>query len=173
MPNNSKKGLWIVSGLVVVFAFSWVIAFRYVQSMGEQYRVLEVKLRQEDKKEVYYAATTKDLRGLDDERELLAGAYVHDGEEAEFLELIESLGTKTGIELKINQFDKADKALRMSLVAKGSYSRVYKFISLVESAPQRLVIDRGSIEEIASGETGSVWEGKIDFSALYYQKNKI
>lgn len=166
--SENKKGLLITLAIInIILIIVWLSIFIFAQKesrfLEEQYDSLAT----ENEKEGYVRDVSRDLRETENLRTELGNFFVRAGEEASFLERIESLAKRAEVGVKVFTFEKDEKIIRLSLESNGTFSRNYYFLSLIESLPYNLTVSK--VVYIKEGQEDKVtWRMRLDLTLHSY-----
>lgn len=114
--------------------------------------------------------TKKILAETAESRDLIEGAFLASDNLLFFIEQLESLQRKTGVELKLDEPKSGageTPSLEVSFRIIGSFSALYHFLSLVENLPYRL-----EWRSVAwSLDSGTTWSGNFSLAVMSYNKS--
>ncbi|MEK7535533.1 MAG: hypothetical protein AAB590_00770 [Patescibacteria group bacterium] len=165
-----KKNIITLSIINLLALGIWIGLFGYTHGQASKLGADYLALAEENEKEVYVTATSRDLRETENEQAELESLFVHVGGEAAFLEQVENLGSLAGVSLKVFTFEKRDKSLRVVLEGSGSFYANYYYLKLLETMPFYVTIDKSMFTKESTGE-GSIWKGRHDFTLKSYYEN--
>ena len=119
----------------------------------------------------YTQTIRKIVRDTSDEREKINSYFVTDEGLVSFLEDIEGLGTRAGVNLEVqsvsvgNTIDKDGlvSPLRLSLESEGTITEIYYILSLLEAYPKALSVRR---VQIYQRPDTLVWVGTFDIEVI-------
>ncbi|HEY4514801.1 MAG TPA: hypothetical protein VJJ22_01430 [Candidatus Paceibacterota bacterium] len=166
--NNNPNRLLVILAIVNLLAIAiWLAIFFFSQKLEASINDVISKLALEDAKGNYLATTAGDLRVTEEGRQIMNQSFIKLGDEASFLENIESLATSTKIEMSVSSFEKVDKTLHLVMQTKGSFARNYYFLSLLESLPYEMKINKATLST-NPGDIESGWSGRYDITISSY-----
>lgn len=169
MKKSSQNKLIITLCVVNIFAVGiWAVLYAYSLRIGTKLQKVNSDLLNEDAKGAYVTNIAGELRTSEENRELIDKTFIKFGDEADFLENIENLATTTKVEIKVFSFEQKDKTLHLLMQTRGTFSRNYLFLSLLESLPYEIVVNKISMEKLKEEANLNRWETHYDVSVLSY-----
>jgi hypothetical protein len=168
MKKNNPNKLLIILGILNLCAVGlWFFMYTYSAGVNSQILESSIALAGEESKGTYVTGISGDLRSTEVDRKSIEQTFIKIGDEAHFLENIERLATSTKVEMKVFAFEKRDETLHLSMQIKGTFSRNYLFLSLIENLPYELRINKITIERLQDAG-GNIWETHYDLSVISY-----
>jgi hypothetical protein len=168
MKKNNPNTLLIVLSVVNVFAIGiWTTMYLYSENIEAKMVKSMADLAVEEAKGEYLTGISGDLRTTEANRKLIESTFIKIGDESLFLENIERLATSTKVELKVFAFEKKEESLHLSMQTRGSFSRNYLFMSLLEKLPYELQINKVTLEKLENDGV-NLWESHYDVSVMSY-----
>jgi len=147
----------------------WVTLFLYARNMAGALQEHYIALAEETDKEAYATSISRDLRDTKEIRDQIERFIIRAGEEAFFLEKIESLAGPAGVSVRILSFEKKGDKLHLSIESQGTFATNYHFLSLLETIPYQVKISKSLFtrEETSDGN----WKGRYELDLLSYLDN--
>ncbi len=160
--TTTQKILILTGILSVCLSFSYVYLYKKIEILSEEIVSVESDLAVANKKVKNKKDTTNVLNKTVNERKKLLSGFVSSEDPTKFLELIESTGKKSGVDVEVQSLnveskEKESNFIKTVLLVKGDWESVFKFISLLEVFPYMVTISQSTF---TSNEDGR-WEGQI------------
>src|SRR3989338_10552610 len=173
MKFKNDKSTLILATLNFILIFAWATLFLQVSKIKIEYEALSKPLAEESGKESYITKISRQFRETEKARALLAKLLVDKGDEAGFLEKIESLGVLSGTTLKISAFEERGGVLRLGVKSVGNFEQVHYFINLLEAHPLSIKIEKALLSESSGESSPKKWEAMLDINLKnYYSDDK-
>ena len=172
MKFFANKTLLVLLVLNLVLLLFWSIVFYQVTNIRAEYKSISIPLAEENSKESYVIKVNRELRESETERLILDKQIVNKGDEASFLEQVEFLSAQAGAQLKVLAFEERGGVLRLNVISRGSFRDVYYFMSLLETFPFRVTIEKGLISKEINDNGITKWEGNFSVILRNYYSDK-
>ena len=189
---NDKKGVLFLGILVVVVAAGWYFMFVNIKGLNENISLLLQQSKLEEKKAAAIHSIEIVVNDSNSDIDKLNSYFIDKDGAAAFIESIESLGRKNGVAVSIDSVDiagngaatpptqKQNKAggsntelLKLTISARGSWQKVFHFLSLLENMPFKLAISEANLTAVSSeavstekGAAVTSWNGKFSIEVL-------
>lgn len=102
--------------------------------------------------------------------------FIKDDKVVDFLDSLDTLGTKNGVKLTINSVGVAPltkpsssflEQLNIKIQVEGSWANVYRFLTLLETMPYKVSWGRVGFDKVSGRDSKqSVWQGVFDVSIV-------
>ncbi len=116
----------------------------------------------------------KNVTNTTEQQKILSSYFIDMNDPVSFFDTIEGYGNSVGVKTVFNTVEvKSEKPeLNASLVASGTFSGIYQFLTLLETAPYEFVITRVNLqssvpiglEPVGKGVHTTGWEAQISLS---------
>jgi len=177
-PSSQKtKKILIISLLASLLLISLFSLFLYyIGSLNKEVAELKVKVAQFKSTEEEKNLSERTLKETAENRTRIDAFFVgaDQEEEVKFVSLLEELATSTAkVELVINSLRheslvgiKSDRVefLAVQASAKGTFSEIYHYLTLLESFPKGIVVKQAEMEAI-DGDPKKAKQWKLSFVA--------
>ncbi|OGI95450.1 hypothetical protein A2917_02735 [Candidatus Nomurabacteria bacterium RIFCSPLOWO2_01_FULL_42_17] len=176
MKNSFSKMPILLS--LILFAFSCFLLFFFykaINSNDEESRSKEAEWQTEANRREEIETLDNSIKIISPERALLETHFAQSSDVVPFLNTIEGLATKVGAKAEVTSVkileDKT--ALSVDMQASGTFSSLYKFLTLLENSPYALefagVDMRKEVTfEGAQGTSGSKWSAVFKIKLLSF-----
>ncbi len=185
---NSFKKIFVSGKIAKLLALSAVLVitalsaygmalWKIKKNIGEAVN-LNLSIAAEAQKEAGIESTRNILRNTAAEREKIEGYFVGSDNIVDFLEKIELMGKKSGVNLSFDSVDiplDERNVLRLRIGAEGSWEDDFYFLSLLENLPYKMEIEKSTIvklTKIVSNVKTSYWRGDFTVKLLSFYQNK-
>jgi hypothetical protein len=175
MKNNFPKLSLTVSFIVFcIFLFAFFYLQKEMNKNVQESKLKEVKFQTEALRRDEIRTLNNSINVIQKERTQLETHFAQSSNIVPFLDIIEGLATKIGVKAEVTSVDPlGDHAgLSVGMKASGSFSGVYKFITLLENSPYELEfvsmnIQKGS-EVDAKGNIFVMWNAVFGLKLLSF-----
>ena len=163
----------IILNLIVVVLIG--TAFWFL--VGELYSVREAQQRAISlDSEITHLASYKRLsEQVDEGRDKIAAYFINNETLPEFIESLETLAARGGVELDLTQAEVEEKSgakqVRLELSAAGSFSKVTDYLAQVESLPYGIAFSSVRLDKAAVPDEGP-WKLTGSLIILSYRNGK-
>lgn len=174
---KKTKKLFLTFLVLSVFGLAFdITVFFVIKQRTEAVSIAENQLALAAEK----ANSLKSVKALMDdtaERRAKVGTFfIKDDKVVDFLDSLDTLGTQNGVKLAINSVAVAPlsktsssylEQLNIKVQVEGSWSNVYRFLTLLETMPYKVSWGRVGFDQV-SGSAGkqSIWQGVFDVSIV-------
>lgn len=184
MQNNFKK-IQLILPIVIFFILlgSVVLLYREINLNNEKAEALNTELENENVKRNEIKLLNNSIKTIKEDGDLLGTHFAQSSNIVPFLNTVEELAGKVGAEAETTSVDMpADKtSLVVSIKAVGSFTSIYKFLTLLENSPYELEflgfdIKKGNVTEtVLEGDSADVlvvrepkWEATFNIKLLSF-----
>lgn len=169
LPIISAFIILALSGSVFAFLFLKIKSNEKVSEKMRQEWLVEAS-RREDLKSL-----EKSISSIDEERALLDSHFSTSSNVVPFLDMIEKLAKDVGAKAEptLLNLSKDNAALIVQAKAEGSFTSVYKFLTLLENAPYEIEFISMDVQKIANADSKNdkaVWIATLDIKLLSFMK---
>ena len=159
MKNNFPKTSFLISLLsFCVFLFIFVSFYRAINNNNKESELKELKWQKEALKRDEIRSLDNSIEIIKDERAQLETYFAKSSDIVPFLDTIERLATKVSAKAEVTSVDilKDHTGLMVGMKASGTFSGLYRFLTLLENSPYELEFASVEMhkESGASGATG-------------------
>lgn len=163
---------------VIFFALSiLVFVFVYTQTIKINQKAKDISLEfgKEETRRNEIKALNNTVKSIEVERTLLDGHFAYKGNVVPFLDNLEDLASAVGAKASIISADEAKdvSVLSINLEAEGSFSSIYKFLTLLENSQYSITIDSMDLSKTPSLDVDSavsLWEINLKIRLISYIK---
>ena len=182
--NILKQTLVLFSLAVVVLSVAYYFVFMGIKNKNEHVSVLENNMASGSKNQQYLASLQKTVTEAEYNIHLVNSAVIASDGDVKFIEDLEGLAHNNGLSISIESLDLVDDpniastditVLHIKIKTSGGWSGTYRFISEVESLPQKTKIQTLTMHSTVSDfgnnkkSTSAVWSSELEIIVL---KNK-
>ena len=190
MNRTSYKNKYLYAGFFICIPVAiYTGSFIFLQASRAEAEKIENARAFEADTQNFRATLTKSLTLLADDRARLEAHFVRKDGIVDFINGLEKLGTDSNVEASISSLGESwqdgqstatDGTLSLSLHVAGSFTDLYRYSTLLEEVPQKLVLDD---IQMTSGEGGGApssikaltahkitWSADIRATVLHYIK---
>ena len=169
----TKLIFWMSLIGVVLAAGIYALTFHEINALGNETSVLRSQTNDLMAKESQAGELKKNLAVNQAKEPKLLSYFINANDIIPFLDTIEGYGRTTNVSVKFNSVDvkQSPDQLTATLKGDGSFANIYRFITLVESAPYELSITNASIQAVSVGQVdpkkapaAPTWEANISIS---------
>lgn len=159
-------GFSIFVFLICIAGLSYEVYNKNLDTLGVVEIERQAALYQKNN-QAYRTIGTAKIKEIETKGDQLGNFFLKRDDLVGFLDFIESLGQKTGAQIKIDSISESkvgDKTqIALSVRMDGSFSGVYRTIRLLEEMPYQSRIIGYNIDKISSDKKGQFWGGSINF----------
>jgi len=177
MKNNSTKISIIVSTIIFLFAcFIFLFLYRQINQNNEKAQAGMVAWQTETLRRSDIASLNSSLAQVAGDRTSLDTHFAQSSDVVPFLNSVEQLGTPSGTDVQISSVltGTNNNELVVDLKATGTFSQVYKFLTLLENSPYEINFNSMSIHKSVVPTTpttkvsSSEWEADFEVQLLSF-----
>ncbi len=166
--NKTQKITILTTLFFVVVLVFYVFLYKQILSLNSKIISINSKLvvanrLAENEKEIVNL-----LKNTETKREKLSSYFVSTENPTSFLETIESSARSVGTEVEVQSLDvkhkdkeKKQSFIKVSLLAKGSWDSMFRFMLLLENLPYVVVVSNSAFTMGGDGDDFGKWEGQI------------
>lgn len=185
MRRSSTKKIIITLCILLILSLG-AIGVLYILIQRSSYKVSNYEIQQQkiNEKIVQDKSLQSFLETSGPDIERLSSRIVPKEGTVEFIELIEKLGRDNNLSIevesvKINEAPTQKEQvelLTLSLATKGSWNSTYRFLSLLETLPYKVIItsvgmtEQGSEGDPKAKSVQSGWNGAFTFGVIKYKE---
>ena len=156
----------LIVAIVVNFVLIGVygFAFSIIRNQTDDIVTIFKELGQQVDRKENIDSTNAMIKKTQEDRKKLSSFFVYTDQGIEFIEIIEELGRRTGVELEFS-LSSEQEPLPFGLTVSGGFTNIMHLVTLMEKSSMNINIKRVSIaQEILNGEknTTKLWRGNID-----------
>lgn len=149
--------------------------YSHVLAKKENYFEIVEKTALYEQRSNNFRDLEKDFRRTEQERKTVESIFLNKISIIDFLELVESLALKAGVDagVKTVDFFGKDKSInpKFTIKVSGNFNDIYYFISLIESAVYHTALAQIRINSSFFEPDDRVWEGFFGLVVLNYNDN--
>lgn len=155
ISRNTKQALILTIILTIVAIVFYVWIFNNIKNTNKAISTISNEMNLATKKEMTLRSTKSLVKDTEANRAKIENYFVADDTIVNFIETVESMSDYTGAEVKVlsvnvsdNQIMKNDvsEVLRLNLETKGTWNKVFHFLSLMEKMPFSIDILKADFE---------------------------
>ena len=173
---------WTTLTFAVLALGAYGYLFYTVQTAGAQIAQLQTETKTLEAQETEVDALKKNLAATVVSQQKLSSYFIDPANIVPLLEKLEGYGRSTNVSVQFNTVEvkSSPSKLDISLGANGSFSDVYRFIALLESAPYEFYITKANVRSVVpvglvptgTGPHSSGWEATISLSVVSLSTQK-
>jgi len=157
---------------VLVAAF-WFYFISFIKNQTQVIKDLKLQIKTITENRKTERSLESFLKNISSEKERLDSSFLNEEKMVGFIEEVESLRQKTGVELEIGSIDLNSSLLapKIRIRLKGNFNQIYKTILLLKNMPYMLSFENISL---AANRDGKDWTMEAVLSInnfLPYEKN--
>ncbi|MEX1120220.1 MAG: type 4a pilus biogenesis protein PilO [Candidatus Paceibacterota bacterium] len=168
--SNTHIKLIITALATLAMVIVYTALFLSIKNKNNQISILENQVDIEVRKDQRLHSIKQVISDVGEEIKRVDTYLISEDGVVELLEDLESLGRTVGVTVGVNSVsvDKADaglpyELLRIDFVARGGWRNIIQLVSLLETFPRGLTIERMHIERSA---TSGLWQVNASFGVL-------
>lgn len=141
MPKNFPKIALLLSLIFFIFScVAFLFLYKTVNKNNEESRLREQEWHSEALRRDEIRTLDNSVKIIESERTKLETHFAKSSDVVSFLDTIESLAPQTGAKAEVTSADISQDytTLLVGLKASGTFSSLYKFLTLLENAPYEL-----------------------------------
>ncbi|PIT91056.1 hypothetical protein COU17_02390 [Candidatus Kaiserbacteria bacterium CG10_big_fil_rev_8_21_14_0_10_49_17] len=139
----------------------WYI-FSKIRTVNVESAAVALELDLEVKRDAFLRSVKKMLQDLSSQKSEVSSHFVQRNGVVDFIKEVEALGKFSGTVVNVNSVtvqkndntNATEEELLVSFRAAGSWGNTYKLLSLVETMPYALTLDRAHLEKTDEAEDG-------------------
>ena len=164
-----------------------------IKNKNEKFDFIKNELSDQTEKRNHIDSMQKMLQDSNSDISLLNGSIVQSDGDVKFIESLESMAQKNGLEIKMDSLSvEEDKTLskgglvflKIKASVKGGWSGMYSFLTQLESMPFKIRIDNfflssglaespdGAPDGAKAVSAGRAWQSSIDMRVLKYKNSQ-
>lgn len=155
--SGGSKSKFLV---VVILTAATVASALGAAAFGARYAIINWRILSSARRELYdlekrhraISEAAGDMRRLEPELKFINSILVNPVEPLPFIESIESLGRKTGVEVELSLISGPDNTQNYMLAATGEFSKIMSFFKNLESLPFWFELQDSGISAISEKE---------------------
>lgn len=177
MSHKIKKTLILgvaVLTINIVAILAWLFIFNKL--LTERDRILSVRYQLDEVRlKVNNIKNLEDLlKSIEKDRDSINHAFIDEKDLVQFIKELERVADLSGVGLDVGQASvptgQKDLGPSFSLVVRGSFDGVRRFISLVGSVPYQVLFETATIQKSAQPiNKKALWEADLDIKVLSYK----
>ncbi len=170
MQSNFPKIPFILSVSFFLISFAVLLYFfRETNSNVNKSQLAETELYAETAKRSEVQILNNSINKIESERVNLETHFAKSSDVVPFLDTIEALASKVGAKAEVSSVDipKDSAGLMVGLKASGSFSSLYKFLTLMENSSYELEIVSINLRK-EEGEKISLWSALFKIKLLSF-----
>ncbi|MBT3282845.1 hypothetical protein HON59_01515 [bacterium] len=177
--KTTKQVLTFTAILAIVSVTFYVLFFNNIKEKNNTISAIVNDVDIAVQKETKLKSVKNIIKDTADGREKIDTYFIKDDEIINFIGEVEKIGRDIGVEVEIIsvsigdsklQQDNVSELLNLDLEAEGSWSRVFRFLTLVEKMPFKVNISTINLEAIYEGESkkysSGIWKGFFSINAI-------
>ncbi len=174
--RTTYRALLIASVLLIIAVGSYVYFFLSVQALSAKITTLQNETHVLEARESATSELKKNLANAKDKEQILLAHFAEADNSVPFFNTIEGYGKSTGVAVKFDTASIPKDATRFDVTIsfKGSFSGVYRFLSLLEASPYEIRIINTQLQanliDVPVSKKTSIpqvqWGGTISLSLL-------
>ncbi len=165
----SISGMLIALGCYLWFFYAVKKSTEHTAHLQDEVSALQTQEAESEKLKRNVANTIE-------QQKVLMSYFIDMNDPVSFFDTIEGYGTSVGVKTVFTKVEVKKEKLQLaaSLTVKGTFSGIYNFLQLLETAPYEFVVTRVDLqsavpiglEPVGKGTHTSGWEAKIDISVM-------
>jgi len=123
-----------------ISVFAWLFLFREIKNKNQELELMERRWQAEAQRRDEIKALDHSVKTIEEERAQLETHFARSSDIVPFLDTIEGLASKGGAQAEVSSVDILEDStgLMVGMKASGTFSALYKFLTLLENAPYEL-----------------------------------
>ncbi len=169
MKNNLPKIQLSVSLILVcVFLFAFVYLSREINNNNQKATLGENEWQKEELRRDEIKALDRSVRVIEKERMQLETHFARSSDAVPFLDTIEGLAPKVNAKAEVTSVEilKDQSGLMVEIKASGTFSDLYRFLTLLENSPYEL--EFVGVEMHKGTEVGLQWNAVFKIKLLTF-----
>ncbi|KKR67949.1 MAG: hypothetical protein UU10_C0033G0009 [Parcubacteria group bacterium GW2011_GWF1_40_6] len=167
MKNNLQKILLIVSlALVIVFCFAFIFLYKKINENNQKAEENAIAWMEGERRRENITSLDRAFEEIFENKTLLERHFAKSSDVVPFLDTLEGLAPKAGVEMEVNSVNIKDDntVLSIDIRVNGNFGAVYKFLSLLENSPYELDFSSIDMSKLKTGDSidKTVEESKWD-----------
>lgn len=184
-PKTFKSTRMIFAVAMVVFVLSVGIYgyfFYALKSTSRTAANLETEVKSLQAQESEIGVLRKNLAATEESRAKLVSYFIQTNDIVPFLETVESYGRGVNVSTEFEDVKVVDKptSIVLTVVGKGSFANIYRFVSLVEAIPYEISVQSASVQSLipaglspdGPGTHGDQWEVRLSLTVTSVTASK-
>lgn len=171
--KKSQKILTLISLLAVFLILAnWQLS-RLIQKKHDEGAKLYGELNRQATWEEEVRVLERTIEEITVTRASLASYYINNSDTPKFIESMEGMARKAGVQFKWQSFNDPvkDGFFRMNFEIHGNFGQVFHLLRLLEALPYRLEINKAVLEkENGSLSEANIWKGTFVVTLLSFVK---
>ncbi len=176
MKNNFPKIQFLFS-IIFLFIFFSIFFFFYnaIESNNVGLQLKQTDWQNENNRQNEIKTLNNSLKAIEEEKTQMETHFAQSSDAVPFLNTIEGLAPKTGVKAEVTSVDISpdNTGLLVGMKASGSFSGLYKFITMLENSPYEikfisLDIQKEAVPDGTKGAPASVWDVVLKIKLLSF-----
>ena len=174
--EKTRATFWVLLVVALVSVAGYVYLFRQLKAVN----AANVSLTQDSNailaEQSQIGVIKQSLSDTDARRAKLDSYFVDPNNVVPFLETIEGYGKTAGVSTTFSEVQLADKPTHLTVTvdANGSFTNIYRFVSMLEAAPYEIQVTESDIQTVVPGTLNPIdglpkvagWDAAITLSVL-------
>ena len=175
MQNKFKNSTLIVSVIIfLILCIMFFFLFKEINNNIKTSKELQTNLQKEIKRREEIKDFNNSFKSIEQDKNLLETHFAQSSDIVPFLNKIEKMANSVGTEAEVSFIEvaKDNTGLILEMKDVGSFSRVYKFITLLENSPYELEFT--SVEMNSTSDTSkkstkeNIWEATLKIKLISF-----
>ena len=171
MINKKGKfnGGWLAVIALVLLCGGLVTLAYFLSSQVASLRNTEKAILMFKVKENNFDDLQKQVSSLHEDKLIIDNYFITDETLPSFIERLETLASSVSVELNITNVAMttgANPLMRLHFLAKGSFPRLFQFVSLVESLPFALDLTQAAFSQSEEDGVAVTWNGEFNLDLI-------
>ncbi|MBP7804652.1 MAG: hypothetical protein KA052_00310 [Candidatus Pacebacteria bacterium] len=150
-PASSRKTaliFWLSIAVFLIALAAYAGMFYLIQKTGEENATLRAETDQLTARESQVGELKRTLSSIQAKEPMLGSYFINANDIVPFLEMIEEYGRQTRVSVKFTNVDlkQGPPTLFVSVTSSGTFTDIYRFLSLVEAAPYQIKITQTTMQ---------------------------
>ncbi len=181
MKKNNNIFTLSLSIIIALIALAVLIFFfRTIENKNRHTSAVMTTLADKVKQKENMKTLVEKVNKISEVSDTISSYFVNSKEIDSFLNYLENLGARVGVELEVKHFDVSSTSkdlLNVTLSTKGSFSNTMKTLMLIETAPYKINITHVNLDQVSETLTvdpkdpqkqtkSYFWQSEITFDVL-------
>ena len=170
MQNNFKKISLVVSVIIfLVFCVSFFFLYKEIKNNIEISKASQTDLQKEIAKREEIKSFNDSFKSIEADKTLFETHFAQSSDIVPFLNTIEKMASSVGTKAEVSSIEVAEDntGLLLEMKDSGSFSQVYKFITLLENSPYELEFTSVEMYTVSGDDTDKKGTKKGGWEAIF------
>lgn len=167
MSRRTLIPLIIAACILVLSLGGYVVTFSLVSGLQEESFLLADEITAAQNKEARISRAERTLAAIKEQENTVASHFVSEETIVDFLEELEGIEERAGVEITIGSVSGEGEVFAISLNVQGTFVNVMRTLEAIENLPVLIDVLRASIDTTVreSGDDG-MWSASVEYSIV-------